>query len=70
MTITYQDARDSQHSNDLTVESVLASSEYSISNETYEVNPACEVVGTPETCEDDYPDGGLRAWLIVAGVRH
>lgn len=23
----------------------------------------------PDACDDGYPDGGLRAWLIVFGVR-
>lgn len=27
------------------------------------------VVKTPVPGEDDYPDGGLRAWLVVVGVR-
>lgn len=28
---------------------------------------APSVVDTPDVAEDDYPDGGLRAWLVVLG---
>lgn len=70
MVVTDQGAYDSHHSNDPIMENVLSPSEHSISKETYEVRPACEVLGNTATSEDDYPDGGLRAWLIVAGVRH
>jgi len=71
MTVIYQDARDFQHSNDFIVENVLASSEDSIAKETHEVKPAFEVVvRTQGEFEEDYPDGGLMAWLIVAGVCH
>jgi len=57
-----------QQSHDITAEDARTSSDQSISKETYQVDPVCEVVGTTGTSEDDYPDGGLRAWLIVAGV--
>jgi len=70
MAVIRQETSTSQHSNDITVENKRTSSDHSISKETYEFDPACEVVGVSGTSEDDYPDGGLRAWLIVAGVSH
>ena len=68
MGVIQQEISASQYSNDVTADNNRTSSDCSISKETYEVNPACEVVGTSGASEDDYPDGGLRAWLIVAGV--
>ena len=68
MSVIRQETSTSQHSNDITVENKRTSSNHSISKETYEADPACEVAGASGTSEDDYPDGGLRAWLIVAGV--
>jgi len=60
-----QERRTPQQVHDITAEDARTSSDQSISKETYEVD---SVVGTTGTSEDDYPDGGLRAWLIVAGV--
>ena len=68
MSLIRQEKSAPQHSHDIAAEVARTSSDQSISKETYEVDPVCEVVGTTVTSEDDYPDGGLRAWLIVAGV--
>ncbi|KIM36456.1 hypothetical protein M413DRAFT_78221 [Hebeloma cylindrosporum] len=51
-------------SDEHTAENVRTSSDHSIPKEKYEVD---EPVGISGTYEDDYPDGGVRAWLIVAG---
>lgn len=59
---------DSQHSHDISVENVRTSQDDSITKEKYEVEPVIEVVKTMEDLDEDFPDGGLRAWLIVAGV--
>lgn len=68
MAVIRQNTSTSQHSNDITAETKRTSSDHSMSKETYEVDPACEVVENSGPSDDDYPDGGLRAWLIVAGV--
>ena len=68
MSLIRQERSTPQQPHDITAEDARTSSDQSISKETYEVDPICEVVGTTGTSEDDYPDGGLRAWLIVAGV--
>ena len=63
--------KNSQHSNkDITVENVRVSSDgSSISKEKYdlEVQIPVEEISDKNT-DDDHPDGGLTAWLIVAGV--
>lgn len=43
----------------------------SITKEKYEVSSprAVDVQEVVVGGEEDYPDGGLRAWLIVCGVR-
>jgi hypothetical protein len=35
-----------------------------------EVDPVTFDSDPRNQTEDDYPDGGLRAWLVVLGVRH
>ena len=59
-------ASNSQHS--ITIENVRVSNDdSSISKEEYD-----EEVQTPaeeKSDQDTHPDGGLTAWLIVAGVR-
>ena len=61
-----------QHSNkDIAVENVRVSSDdSSISKEKYdlEVQTPVEEISDQNT-DDGHPDGGLTAWLIVAGVR-
>ncbi|PPQ91371.1 hypothetical protein CVT25_004138 [Psilocybe cyanescens] len=63
---------DSRHSHDITIENVRSSraDSASTSKEKYTVEPAVEVTSTKEKeeTEDDHPDGGSRAWLIVAGA--
>ena len=68
-------ANNSQHSTkdiDITVENVRVSNDdSSISKEKYdleEVQTAAEEKSGQNT-DDGHPDGGLTAWLIVAGVR-
>ena len=62
----------SQHSNkDIAVANVRISSDgSSISKEKYdlEVQTPVEEISDQNT-DDGHPDGGLSAWLIVAGVR-
>ena len=62
----------SQHSNkDITVENVRVSNDgSSISKEKYDLEVQTPVEETINQITDDsHPDGGLTAWLIVAGVR-
>lgn len=63
--------KNSQHSiEDITVENVRVSSDgSSISKEKYdlEVQTPVEEISAQNT-DDGHPDGGLTAWLIVAGV--
>ncbi|KDR69289.1 hypothetical protein GALMADRAFT_256119 [Galerina marginata CBS 339.88] len=61
----HEQGRDPRHSNDITTENVRSSEENSITKEKY---AADTVVTTQEAAESDYPDGGLRAWLIVCGA--
>jgi len=68
MSVIRQEKSTPQQPHHVTAEDARTSSDQSISKESYEVDPIFEVVGTTGTSEDDYPDGGLRAWLIVAGV--
>ena len=58
-------------SKDITVENVRVSNDgSSISKEKYdlEVQTPVEEI-TNQITDDGHPDGGLTAWLIVAGVR-
>jgi hypothetical protein len=63
--------KNSQHSNkDITVENVRVSIDgSSISREKYdlEVQTPVEEISDQNT-DDGHPDGGLTAWLVVAGV--
>ena len=64
----------SQHSNkDITIENVRVSNNgSSISEEKYDLEvqtPIEEVINQNTLADDGHPDGGLTAWLIVAGVR-
>ena len=64
--------KNSQHSNlDITVENVRVSSDCSsISKEKYDLEVQSPVEEISDQITDDgHPDGGLTAWLIVAGVR-
>lgn len=66
---------DSEHSSsrDITLMSETRLSDTnSVAKEKCEVSPPREVETHKVAManEDDFPDGGLRAWLIVAGVRH
>ena len=62
----------SRHSNkDIAVENVRISSDgSSISKEKYdlEVQTPVEEI-SDQNIDDGHPDGGLTAWLVVAGVR-
>ena len=65
---------DSQDSNkDVDIENVLTSnddSSTSTSKERYDLGVQTPVEEISEkNTDDDYPDGGLTAWLIVVGVR-
>lgn len=65
----------SHHSNDITIGNARSSDvdENSIEKEKYEANADVEEVQGRRKevlAEEDYPDGGLRAWLIVVGVCH
>jgi hypothetical protein len=66
-----QRTNNSHHSNqDITVDNPrLSNDDSSISKEKYdlEVTTAGEILN--QNADDDHPDGGLTAWLIVAGVR-
>ena len=58
---------------DITVENVGVSDNGSlISKENYDLEvqtPVEEIINQNTLADDGHPDGGLRAWLIVAGVR-
>ncbi|KAF8147570.1 MFS general substrate transporter [Crassisporium funariophilum] len=62
-----QDLYESRHSNDITAENVRISTDNSISKEKYEGDTVIEEIREGES-EEDFPDGGLRAWLIVCGA--
>ena len=67
-----QHTDESRHSNeDITVENVPVSNDgNSISKEKYDIevqSPVIETLG--QNSDHGYPDGGLAAWLVVAGVR-
>jgi len=55
---------------DVTIEENVRSSisEASITNEKFE-SAQVEEHEVAQGSDGDFPDGGLRAWLIVAGVR-
>ncbi|KAH9484578.1 Aspyridones efflux protein apdF [Psilocybe cubensis] len=66
---------DSRYSHDITIENVRSSradSMSSTSKEKYTVHSTIEAASTKDKeegeVEDDYPDGGTRAWLILAGA--
>ena len=66
-----QRTNNSYHSNqDITIDNPrISNDDSSISKEKYdlEVTTAGEI--SNQNTDDDHPDGGLTAWLIVAGVR-
>ena len=76
MTQSHDNEKDdthSHHSNDITIGNTRSSDvdQNSIEKEKYEANADVEEVpgrSKEVTAEEDYPDGGLRAWLIVVGV--
>ena len=65
-----QHTDESQHSNeDVTIESLRVSNDDgSISREKYDLETPVEEISS-QNLDDDHPDGGLTAWLMVAGVR-
>jgi hypothetical protein len=69
----FRHTNNSQHSDkDITVENVRVSNDdSSMSKEKYDLEevqiPVEEV--SDQNADDSHPDGGLTAWLIVAGVR-
>ena len=64
-----QPTNNSHHSNeDITIENVRISNDSSISKEKYDLEAPVEELSNQNT-DDGHPDGGLTAWLVVAGVR-
>ena len=71
-TMYSQHTNDSQHADEeITVETLrISNDDGSILKEKYdlEVQTPVEAISS-QNSDDDHPDGGLTAWLIVAGVR-
>lgn len=65
MSVSDDHANDAKLSDDVTVGNTQSSLDEDIKNEPHNSEKVTEAVpiGT-----EDYPDGGLRAWLIVVGV--
>jgi len=66
--VSHNDAttNSSRHSNDITTENIPSEVDTWSTKEKYQA----EVVETQGGLNDDeeYPDGGLKAWLVVVGV--